>query len=219
MKKKKKKKKKKNTHTQRKKKKCFCLLFSDAVSLCRVSSLRQVSFVGSDKRKKRKTKGKKSCDLFWCVFSRDVTVSFSVFNVGSSAAHDVELTEGGFKSELFASLVGSAKASWKSIAAGANVTHTFVVKPRRATEKTEPFYGYPAVVTYAATLEGPKINAYSNDVGAFHIYQRGELAKKVKSSLKSWIVVFASVAASTGLPLFVWRYYQTNFPNGLPKRG
>jgi translocon-associated protein subunit beta len=148
-----------------------------------------------------------------------VTVSFTLYNVGTSAAHDVELNEAGFKPELFTPHVGSFKANWKTIPADTNVTHTFVVKPKRATEKSEPFYGYPAVATYSATAEGPKINAYSNDVGAFHIYQRGELSKKVKSSLKNWITVFVSLLVSTGGPLLVWRYYQNNFPNGLPKRG
>ncbi len=163
-----------------------------------------------------------------------MTVTFQLFNVGASAAVDVELNENGFKvreegsrscsltilgqPELFTPHVGSFKATWKSIPAGTNVTHTFVVKPKRATEKAEPFYGYPAVATYASTTEGPRFSAYSNDVGAFHIYQRGELAKRVKSSLKSWIVVFASVLLSTGAPLLVWRRWQSSFPNGLPRK-
>lgn len=114
--------------------------------------------------------------------------------------------------------MGSFKATWKNIPAGTNVTHTFVVKPKRPTEKSEPFYGYPAVATYAATSEGARLNAYSNDVGAFHIYQRGELAKKVKSSLKTWLIVFVSVLLSTGAPLLVWRRWQTTYPNGLPRK-
>jgi translocon-associated protein subunit beta len=151
--------------------------------------------------------------------SRDVTVSFRVYNVGTSAAVDVELTEAGFKnSDLFTAHVGSTTATWKNIAAGTNVTHTFVVKPKRATEKSEPFYGYPAVATYAASAEGARFNAYSNDVGAFHIYQRGELAKKSKSSLSSWLMILVSVLITTGAPLVVYRYMQANFPNGLPKK-
>lgn len=131
---------------------------------------------------------------------------------------DVELNEQGFKDTLFTPHVGSSKANWKVIPAGTNVTHTFVVKPKRATEKSEPFYGYPAVVTYAASAEGERLNAYSNDVGAFHIYQRGELSKKAKSSLSSWALVLVSVLITTVAPLTVWRYQQTRFPNGLAKK-
>ncbi len=45
-----------------------------------------------------------------------------------SPAYDVELKEPGFKEELFTEVIGSQKASWKSIAPGANVSHTLVLK-------------------------------------------------------------------------------------------
>merc|ERR1712000_461475 len=119
--------------------------------------------------------------------SRDVTVTFRLYNVGTSDALNVELQDVGYdKLEQWTAHVGSHKATWKAIPAGTNVTHTFVIKPKRATEKSDPYYSYPAVATYAASIEGERLTAYSNDVGAFHIYQRGELSKKAKNSLTSW---------------------------------
>ena len=130
----------------------------------------------------------------------------------------MELIEAGFKEDTFTPHVGSSKATWKEIPAGSNVTHTFVVKPKWATEKAEPFYGYPAVATYAASAEGERLNAYSNDVGAFHIYQRGELSKKAKTSLSSWVLVLVSLSVTTFAPLVVWRYMQKNYPNGIQRK-
>ena len=122
------------------------------------------------------------------------------------------------KLEQWTAHVGSHKATWKAIPAGTNVTHTFVIKPKRATEKSDPYYSYPAVATYAASIEGERLTAYSNDVGAFHIYQRGELSKKAKNSLTSWVLVFFGVSVTTVLPLAVWRYQTKNYPNGLKKK-
>ena len=131
----------------------------------------------------------------------------------------MELQEQGYsKPEEWTAHVGSSKANWKLIPAGSNVTHTFVVKPKRVTDKSAPFYGYPAVATYAASAEGDRISAYSNDVGAFHIYQRGELAKRTKSSTSSWILVLLSISFVTVAPLGVWRYQQKRAPYGISKK-
>merc|ERR1712093_602723 len=137
--------------------------------------------------------------------SRDGTGTFRLYNVGTSDALNVELQDVGYdKLEQWTAHVGSHKATWKAIPAGTNVTHTFVIKP--------------AVATYAASIEGERLTAYSNDVGAFHIYQRGELSKKAKNSLTSWVLVFFGVSVTTVLPLAVWRYQTKNYPNGLKKK-
>ena len=132
-----------------------------------------------------------------------------MYNIGKSAAYDVELLESGYTANTFNPVLGSTKANWKVIPAGANVTHTFVVRPNRPTRSSEPFYGYPAVATYSNAPEGTeRLNAYSNDIGQFHIYQRGELTKRVKAPASSWIVVFVMVAVSAVLPLTLFRRFQ-----------
>merc|ERR1711916_354178 len=140
---------------------------------------------------------------------RDLYVNFRVYNIGKSAAYNVVLQESGYKPDTFNDVVGAHGANWKVIPAGGNVTHTFIVRPNRPTRSNEPFYGYPAAATYTTTAEATeKLTAYSNDIGAFHIYQRGELTKRVKAPASSWAVVIGAVAVSTIVPLTLWRKFQ-----------
>jgi hypothetical protein len=72
---------------------------------------------------------------------RPVTLHYKIFNIGDQPAYDVELKEDGYKDEQWTDVIGSKTASWKTIAAGDNVTHSFVVHPRTVTKQSEPFYG------------------------------------------------------------------------------
>jgi len=78
------------------------------------------------------------------VSGENATVTIQIFNAGASAASGVSLKDSTFPSTYYDLVEGSFTASWGKIGAGANVSHTFVVKPKNA----GMMMSGPAVVTY-----------------------------------------------------------------------
>eukprot|EP00976_Prorocentrum_cordatum_P100854 1192397-Prorocentrum_minimum.AAC.5 len=78
------------------------------------------------------------------VSGENATVTVQIFNAGSSAAHNIQLKDSTFPAAFYDLVEGSFTASWEKIGAGANVSHTFVVKPKNA----GVMMSAPAVVTY-----------------------------------------------------------------------
>ena len=69
----------------------------------------------------------------YLVENKELTVEYSLFNVGDSAAMDVSLTDGSFPTEDFELLFGQLEGvKWERIAPGANVTHAAVLKPLKS---------------------------------------------------------------------------------------
>lgn len=87
------------------------------------------------------------------VSGENMTVVTQIFNSGSSAALDVALKENTFPSTYYDLIEGSFTASWAKIGAGANVTNTFVVKPK----SSGTMLSGPAVVTYRPTGDSDEI--------------------------------------------------------------
>mmetsp|Transcript_4922 Transcript_4922/g.8529 ORF Transcript_4922/g.8529 Transcript_4922/m.8529 type:complete len:221 (+) Transcript_4922:88-750(+) len=87
------------------------------------------------------------------VSGENMTVVTQIFNAGSSAALDVDLKETTFPSTYYDLIEGSFTATWEKIGAGANVSHTFVVRPK----SSGTMLSGPAVVTYRPTGDSDEI--------------------------------------------------------------
>ena len=68
----------------------------------------------------------------YLVEGQDLTVMYSVFNVGGSAAVDVQMVDHSFPAEVFEKVQGSLEVSWSRIAAGTNVSHSVIMRPLHA---------------------------------------------------------------------------------------
>ena len=83
----------------------------------------------------------------YLVEGQDVVVRYSLFNVGSAAALNVRVQEGGFGAGDFDIVAGKADFTLDRLAPGANASHTLVVRPLK--------YGYynftAATVSYLET--------------------------------------------------------------------
>ncbi|XP_043540001.1 translocon-associated protein subunit beta [Chiloscyllium plagiosum] len=68
----------------------------------------------------------------YAVEGRDLTLQYNIYNVGTSAALEVELSDDSFPPEDFGIVSGMLTVKWDRIAPASNVTHTVVLRPLKA---------------------------------------------------------------------------------------
>uniref|UniRef100_A0A7N6BWQ5 Signal sequence receptor, beta n=1 Tax=Anabas testudineus TaxID=64144 RepID=A0A7N6BWQ5_ANATE len=68
----------------------------------------------------------------YAVEGRDLTLQYNIYNVGSSAALEVELSDDSFPPEDFGIVSGMLNVKWDRIAPASNVSHTVVLRPLKA---------------------------------------------------------------------------------------
>nr|XP_046181584.1 translocon-associated protein subunit beta-like isoform X2 [Oncorhynchus gorbuscha] len=68
----------------------------------------------------------------YAVEGRDLTLQYNIYNVGTSAALEVELSDDSFPPEDFGIVSGMLNVKWDRIAPASNVSHTVVLRPLKA---------------------------------------------------------------------------------------
>uniref|UniRef100_A0A8D0C622 Signal sequence receptor subunit 2 n=1 Tax=Salvator merianae TaxID=96440 RepID=A0A8D0C622_SALMN len=86
----------------------------------------------------------------YAVEGRDLTLQYNMYNVGSSAALEVELSDDSFPPEDFGIVSGMLSVKWDRIAPASNVSHTVVLRPLKA-----GYFNFTsATITYLAQEGG-----------------------------------------------------------------
>uniref|UniRef100_A0A8C6UNK0 Signal sequence receptor, beta n=1 Tax=Neogobius melanostomus TaxID=47308 RepID=A0A8C6UNK0_9GOBI len=89
----------------------------------------------------------------YAVEGRDLTLQYSIYNVGSSAALEVDLSDDSFPPEDFGIVSGMLNVKWDRIAPASNVSHTVVLRPLKA-----GYFNFTsATVSYLAQEGGPVV--------------------------------------------------------------
>ncbi|XP_026640020.1 translocon-associated protein subunit beta isoform X1 [Microtus ochrogaster] len=110
----------------------------------------------------------------YAVEGRDLTLQYNIYNVGSSAALDVELSDDSFPPEDFGIVSGMLNVKWDRIAPASNVSHTVVLRPLKA-----GYFNFTsATITYLAQEDGPVVIGSTSAPGQGGILAQREFDRR-----------------------------------------
>ncbi|XP_015122667.1 translocon-associated protein subunit beta [Diachasma alloeum] len=137
----------------------------------------------------------------YLVENMDIIVKYTVHNVGSAAALEVEITDNSFHPDSFAHVSGELNARIDRVPPNSNVSHTVVVRPRK--------FGYfnftSAEVLYRRTEDAPRLQvAVSSAPGEGLIVSYRDYAKKFSSHVVDWAAFAVMTLPSLAIPFALW---------------
>ncbi|CBY08624.1 unnamed protein product [Oikopleura dioica] len=126
-----------------------------------------------------------------------------IYNIGQSAALDVEFTEENFANDW--SIVrlhcGDAKTSWKSIEPDSSVTHEIVVKPSKAGAQNIT----SAVLNYRPSSDSEEtVRSFSSDYGVANIIPENEFLRNHASHGIDWLIFLVLTIPSILFPYMLY---------------
>lgn len=137
----------------------------------------------------------------YLVEGMDVVIKYSLFNIGGSAALDVQFSDNTFSPQDFDIVGGSLKVSIDRIPPGGNATHVAVIRPSK--------FGYfnftSAEVSYLPSESATEVQfGYSSEPGQGAIVPFKEYDRKFSPHLLDWISFGVMSMPSLLLPFFLW---------------
>jgi translocon-associated protein subunit beta len=136
----------------------------------------------------------------YVVEGMDVVVKYGLYNVGDSAATDIQVVDNGFRSDDFELVSGQTQFKLDRLSAQANMTQTVVVRPRK--------FGYfnftAAEVTYSAGEGGIKLHGLSSEPGQAVIIAARDYDKQFSSHFLDWLAFAVMTLPSLAIPFALW---------------
>jgi translocon-associated protein subunit beta len=134
------------------------------------------------------------------VEGKDLTVRYSIYNIGASVAHNIKLIDESFSSHDFEVVHGLLSTSWERIPNNGNVTHTVILRPLSAGMYNISW----ASLNYVADENGNSQVGYTSAPGNVRILDMSEFSRKHSSHITEWIAFFLMSAPTILLPFFIW---------------
>nr|CAG4636557.1 EOG090X0EPM [Eubosmina coregoni]SVE70092.1 EOG090X0EPM [Eubosmina coregoni] len=137
----------------------------------------------------------------YLVEGMDIVIKYSLFNVGGTAALDVQLADNTFGPLDFDVVGGQLKVSLDRIPPGGNATHVVVLRPSR--------FGYfnftAAEVSYLPSEDATEAQiGLSSEPGQGAIVPFKEYDRKFSPHLLDWISFAVMSMPSLALPFALW---------------
>jgi len=141
------------------------------------------------------------------VEGKDLTIEYTIFNVGGSAALDVQLKDDGFGSEYFEVTSGSLNAKWNRVSPGTNVTHAVIVKAL----ESGYFNFTSAEVSYQPAEDAQRVFGYSSAPGEGGIMSYTEYDRRFSSHVLDWAAFAVMTLPSLGIPFLLWHSSKSKY--------
>ncbi|KAJ8029570.1 Translocon-associated protein subunit beta [Holothuria leucospilota] len=136
----------------------------------------------------------------YLVEGKDVSVLYSIYNVGSSTAHNVALTDETFPEADFKVIQGKLSVQWERIAPGSNVTHSVILQPL----KSQFFNFTSATVTYLPLEDAEEKSTYTSAPGEKGIVTLKEFDRRFSPHYMDWAVFAVMTIPPIGVPFLLW---------------
>lgn len=137
----------------------------------------------------------------YIVENMDVVVKYTLYNIGSSPAVNVLLSDKSFTSDRFNVVGGKLNVKINRLPPGTNMTHTVVLRPIRL-----GFYNFTAAeVEYETGVENelPRISL-SSEPGEGYVVSFRDYDKKFSPHLLDWAAFAVMTLPSLAIPFFLW---------------
>jgi len=143
----------------------------------------------------------------YVVESMDVVIKYSVYNVGSVTATDVQLKDASFGPD-FKIVGGLTEVNFGRIPPAANVSHTLVVKPIKF-----GYYNFTAAqVTYKSGDESPEVlHGWSSEPGEGYIAPFREFDKRFSPHLLDWAAFAIMSVPPLVIPFMLWHSSKSKY--------
>jgi len=140
----------------------------------------------------------------------DITVKYTIYNVGNIPAVNVQLKDDNFPADKFDYVSGFNKVLWQKISPASNVTHVAVVRP----SMLGPLNFTHAAVTYTANEKTNRVQVgYSTELGEAYVQRQKEYNRRFASHAIDWAMFVVMASPSIVFPYLLWysskRKYET----------
>jgi len=136
----------------------------------------------------------------YLVENQDIIVKYNIFNIGNSAALDVQLRESSFPSTDFELVRGQLQLKFDRVAPGTNISHIVVVRPLK--------YGYfnftSAEVSYLPLEDAEAVVGFSSEPGEGVIIPSADFDRRFSSHTMDWLAFALMTLPSLGIPFLLW---------------
>ncbi|KAH0515200.1 Translocon-associated protein subunit beta [Microtus ochrogaster] len=148
----------------------------------------------------------------YAVEGRDLTLQYNIYNVGSSAALDVELSDDSFPPEDFGIVSGMLNVKWDRIAP--YPLFLVVLRPLKA-----GYFNFTsATITYLAQEDGPVVIGSTSAPGQGGILAQREFDRRFSPHFLDWAAFGVMTLPSIGIPLLLWYSSKRKYDTPKPKK-
>ncbi|XP_063724819.1 translocon-associated protein subunit beta-like [Symsagittifera roscoffensis] len=134
--------------------------------------------------------------------NKQLNVKYSIFNVGSGSAFDVELLDNTFAMSDFKIAAGLTKVKYERIGPGSNVSHSVVLIPQNPGRFNFTY----AQVSYSSQQQigkNPQIG-YTSAPGEVVVYSLAEYERYFTAHAKDWLYFAGMSLPCILMPGFFW---------------
>merc|ERR1711976_172987 len=174
-----------------------------------------VCFVSSSDDESARLLAAKSILNEMLVEGKDLSVQYTIFNVGGSAALDVELSDAGFPKTDFDVVRGNLNVKWPRIAPGSNVSHVVIVKPT----KSGYFNFTSGEIKYRASEESQNVLfGYTSAPGEGGIVNFRDYDRKFSPHIVDWGAFAIMTLPCLGIPYLLWKNSASKYSSDKSKK-
>jgi translocon-associated protein subunit beta len=153
----------------------------------------------------------------YLVEGSDIVVQYSLYNIGTAPALNVQLTDPSFNSESFEIAAGQLQVKFDRIAPSANVSHVVVVRPKQF-----GYYNFTAAeVSYLPSEDSKDVQiGYTSEPGEGGIIPKRDFDRKFSPHYFDWVIFALMLVPVLVVPFLMWRKISTKYAiSGKPSKG
>lgn len=151
----------------------------------------------------------------YLVEGKDLTVQYDLYNVGASAAINVQLTDNSFPDSDFSVVRGNLDVKWARISPATNLTHIVILRPLKS-----GFFNFTSAEISYMPLESSKerVVGYTSAPGQGGIINFKDYDRKFSPHVLDWAAFAVMTLPSLGIPFLLWYGSKTKYENLKAKR-